>query len=58
MGTIIIVFGVAMWCLPRLENSMDRVFCGREIAKHNIRVWSIVSVITTIIGIALSVIQP
>lgn len=48
-----IFWGISVFLFigPRLENSMDRVYCGREIACHKIQIWDISSLIFIILEI-------
>lgn len=42
-----IFWGISIFLFigPRLENSMDRVYCGQEIACHKIQIWDIAALI-------------
>ena len=53
-----VFFGMAIFCLigPRLENSMDEVYCGQRIANHNLKTWNWVALGFLLIEITLDII--
>lgn len=46
-----IIIAILVSWLPRLENAMDRVYCGEEIAKHNYKWYDIVAAVFFIGGV-------
>lgn len=48
---VFFIFSIICFVGPRLENSMDTFYCGKEIACHKVSIWDIVALCFIILEI-------